>query len=276
VLDARVAHLAAVADRLVAWPSDFGPDASYQPSPWVLVPGAGWVRAPIDNGQWGDRAAVRTSTLDPTTGRLTAVVERSLRSSAEACYEDPEGCGEGQVALVTSPDGLAWRDVAAPTWTAPEPESGVPLPALGVPAPNAVLVWQPDADGGVTAHLWTGPSDPPTVDPPEYEIEASSPFRMYERGPIEIGETVRINLEFGGCSRTYVDDRYWDSDPPIPEPPPDDWPFRPSQEIDGATGTLSGLLMRVDDGEMTFVMPGPDVALTLTTSDRQSGGCVGE
>jgi hypothetical protein len=262
------------------WPASnpTGPATSGRtPNPWLIGDEDGWQRAPVDNGQWGDRVWIEATTTDPTTGRFYAIVDRWLRATPDDCFVDHETCYEREIALVTSPDGQEWHDVATDTWSI-DPESydrnGLLWDAhLLASGDGSLMIWQGEVEGGVTIHRWTGPDLPPLIDPPGYDEPPPFELELYIDGPIEIGESFRFELPLDGCGSgaTYVDGVWWEPTPALHWPLPEAWPARFLGAADGPTGYALGTITRISGDSLTFSVADVGEVVTLTPASGDAG-----
>jgi hypothetical protein len=269
---------AAVSGNLVVWPDlqDGGiPDAAeeaLETGPWVISPGESWQLLPSDTGQWGDGRLRVRGDVDPTTGRFVAIVFRTPRSNRHHCFDDPHTCDTSEIALVTSTDGIEWFDIEGADLN----DATVQAPLLAGDGSIALVRWSEQSPRGLVLHVrrWSGPGRPSLLNPAIIP-SPDRPIPLYENGPFAIGDERRYELGLGYCAGMYVDGISWVPTEPLPDPPPDTWPYRSVQIADGPTGYLYGRITRTAVDRIEFAIEGEGtVAIYVPeTPDPNRGQC---
>lgn len=227
---------------------------------------SGWEELDPDSGQWGDgNTSMSNGVHDPESGRFFGIVGRTIRASAHYCYENVTTCIEGEQALVTSADGIAWHDLTPPPATS-EFWRGGHLFWTNTRVPAIAMNDSGTDRNAWVVFYWSGSGLPSLIDPPSYPPPAApAPFFDYRVG-LEIGDEVRFAWPLGRCGGPYVDDIRW-----LPTEDPDmrDWPIREVNIIDGPSGYAYGRLRRVAADELEFFIEGSDDVVTLSPQEGE-------
>lgn len=236
----------------------YGGPAILEPRPPTRFSNGEWSSLDIDVGQWGDGNAQITGINDPDTGRFYGVLHRTIRASPHYCFDAAASCADSQLVLVTTTDGLVWRDVVSDTRAALSGDD------LFITVDGGVAIFNRRDDSGNRSPLltvWQGDSVPPTVDPPSYPpAETPVPFFDFEEG-LPVGTERRYAWGLGDCGGMYIDQITWVT---ALEPDTSGWPIRDVEISDGPSSFAYGRVERLAADIIEFSIEQTDIAITLT------------